>query len=167
MDSKKPLIIVAVSGGFDPLHIGHVRMFQEAKKLGDELVVIINNDNWLRKKKGATFMNELERKEIIEALSCVDKVIITKHTPDTQDMSVCAELQELKPHIFANGGDRFADNIPEAVVCKALGCQTVFNIGHGGKIQSSSWLISDYINERPCHCGSQKPYKECGLLGKH
>lgn len=137
---KDPLI-VAVSGGFDPLHIGHVRMFRSAKKIGDRLVVILNNDNWLIKKKGYIFMPENERKEVIEALAFVDKVIITRHPPSPEDMSVCAELKRLKPHIFANGGDRKLDNIPEVAVCKELGCKMVFNIGRGGKIQSSSWLV--------------------------
>ena len=66
--SKKKPVVVAVSGGFDPIHIGHVRMFERAKALGDELVVILNNDNWLKKKKGFAFMPEKERKEVIEAL---------------------------------------------------------------------------------------------------
>lgn len=141
MESKKKKIVVAVSGGFDPLHIGHVRMFEEARKLGDELVVILNNDNWLRTKKGRTFMPEHERKEIIEALRCVDRVVLTGHRPNPEDMSVCAELRALKPDIFANGGDRKHDNTPEASVCQEIGCNMVFNIGHGGKVQSSSWLI--------------------------
>jgi len=72
---KRKKKVVAVSGGFDPLHIGHIRLFQEAKKLGDELVVILNNDHWLRKKKGSEFMIEEERKEIIEALACVEKLL--------------------------------------------------------------------------------------------
>ncbi len=133
-------VVVAVSGGFDPLHIGHVRMFQEAKKLGDELVVIMNNDNWLMLKKGFVFMPEAERKEIIEAIGCVDRVMLTEHAEGTRDMSVCNELEKLRPDIFANGGDRKHDNIPEVAVCDAVGCKMVFNIGHGGKVQSSSWL---------------------------
>src|SRR5512133_2943401 len=94
--------VVMVSGGFDPVHIGHVRLFQEAKKLGDELVVVINNDNWLRLKKGYVFMPEHERKEIIEAFEAVDRVLLSDHNENTQDMSVCAELIKVKPHIFAN-----------------------------------------------------------------
>ena len=70
-------MVVAVSGGFDPIHIGHVRMFERARALGDELVVILNNDNWLRAKKGFAFMPEKERKEVIEALRAVDRVVIT------------------------------------------------------------------------------------------
>jgi cytidyltransferase-like protein len=134
-------IVVAVSGGFDPVHIGHVRMFQEAKNLGDYLVVIVNNDNWLQLKKGFSFMSQQERKEIIEAFECVDEVMLTFHEPGTTDMSVCKELAFLKPDIFANGGDRKADNIPEYEVCERLGIQMVFNIGHGGKVQSSSDLV--------------------------
>ncbi len=140
MKNKKAKI-VAVSGGFDPVHIGHVRMFQSAKKLGDKLVVILNNDNWLKKKKGYVFMYEKERKEIIEAFSVVDQVVISKHAKNSQDMSVCAELKKIKPDIFANGGDRKLDNIPEVAVCKKINCQMVFNVGRGGKVQSSSWLI--------------------------
>ena len=137
-------IVVAVSGGFDPLHPGHVRMFEEAKKLGDELVVILNNDNWLRLKKGYVFMPEKERKEIILALKPVDRVVLTKHKRNTKDMSVCDTLEELKPDIFANGGDRFKNNIPEAAVCSRIGTKMVFNVGRGGKIQSSSWLLTKY-----------------------
>src|SRR3989344_4310356 len=75
---RKNKIVVAVSGGFDPVHVGHVRLFQEAKKLGDELVVILNNDHWLRSKKGFVFMPERERKELLEAIGCVNKKIGTK-----------------------------------------------------------------------------------------
>jgi HAD superfamily hydrolase (TIGR01484 family) len=144
---NKQKIIVAVSGGFDPLHIGHVRMFQEAKKLGDELVVILNNDNWVKAKKGFVFMPQEERKEIIEALGCVDRVILTNHPLHPQDMSVCAELRRLKPHIFANGGDRIKDNVPEVAVCKAINCKMVFNVGWGGKVQSSSWMLNKYAQK--------------------
>src|SRR3989344_7433731 len=74
--------IVAVSGGFDPIHIGHVRLLNEARKLGDKLVVILNNDNWLFAKKGFVFMSEEDRKEILESLSAVDKVFLTEHTKE-------------------------------------------------------------------------------------
>ena len=142
--------IVAVSGGFDPLHIGHVRLFNEAKKLGDKLVIILNNDNWLAKKKGYAFMKEDERKEIIENLSAVDEVVISSHSENPDDMSVCVELKLIKPDIFANSGDRFADNIPEVAVCQEIGCQLIFNVCQGGKIQSSSWLLKAFndINEQ-------------------
>lgn len=154
--NKKRKVVVAVSGGFDPVHIGHVRMFNRAKALGDELVVILNNDNWLRKKKGTVFMPEEERKEMIEALRGVDRVMLTKHKPDTDDMSVCESLMELKPDIFANGGDRKLGNIPEVPACKAIGCEMVFNVGTGGKVQSSSWLLGDYVKKVAKKGGKKK-----------
>ncbi len=141
---KRHIKTVVVSGGFDPIHIGHIRYMQKAKALGDRLIVILNNDNWLRKKKGKEFMNEKERKEIIEALSCVDKVAISSHPKNPKDMSVAKDLARIKPDIFANGGDRFADNIPEFKVCKKLGIKMVFNVGHGGKVRSSSDLLKSY-----------------------
>lgn len=134
---------VAVSGGFDPLHIGHVRMFEQAKKLGDKLVVILNNDNWLKDKKGFVFMHQDERKEVIKALACVDKVIITDHKKGDSDRSVCKALAALKPDIFVNGGDRKNEaDIPEASTCKKFGIKMVFGVGKGGKVQSSSWLTN-------------------------
>lgn len=135
--------VVAVSGGFDPVHVGHIRMFEEARKLGDTLVVILNNDHWLRMKKGFVFMPEKERKEVIEALGMVDKVVLTEHRKGDTDRSVSRELRKLRPHIFANGGDRKdRDDIPEAPVCEAVGVEMVFGIGKGGKVQSSSWLTA-------------------------
>lgn len=138
-------IVVAVSGGFDPIHIGHVRLFERAKALGDELVVILNNDHWLRAKKQHIFMPDYQRKEVIEALRPVDRVLITKHRKNPKDMSVRRELRELKPHIFANGGDRKLGNIPEVPVCNEINCTMVFNVGEGGKVQSSSWLLEKYV----------------------
>jgi D-beta-D-heptose 7-phosphate kinase/D-beta-D-heptose 1-phosphate adenosyltransferase len=134
--------IVAVSGGFDPPHIGHVRMFNDARKLGDKLVVIINNENWLRKKKGFVFMPDADRKEIIQNFKSVDHVIVTEHPVDPSDMSVCEALKTLKPDIFANGGDRHADNIPEYELCDSLGIEMVFNVG-GDKLRSSSELVKN------------------------
>lgn len=148
--SQKIRKVVAVSGGFDPVHIGHVRMFEAAKKLGDRLVVILNNDNWLRAKKGFVFMSEHERKEIIEAFHCVDEVIITKHGEIVEDMSVCDTLRALSPHIFANGGDRKPDGdpVPEVDLCQRLGIEMHYNVGEGGKVQSSSWLINKSVEEK-------------------
>jgi GDPmannose 4,6-dehydratase len=146
--------IVAVSGGFDPLHVGHIRMFEEAKKLGDKLIVIVNNDNWLRKKKGFVFMPETERVEVIKACKAVDEVVLTAHTPDDADTTVCRPLAKLRPHVFANGGDRGATNTPESDLCQSLGIEMAYNVGAGGKMQSSSWMIRDAAealkkNERP------------------
>ncbi len=145
--------VVTVSGGFDPVHVGHIKMFKEAKALGDVLVVILNNDNWLMKKKGFVFMPEKERLEIVNALSMVDKAILTKHEEDDSDVSVSRELKIIRPDFFANGGDRKNINdIPEAQICKKLGINMVFNIGSGGKIQSSSELVGKVlakIDKRP------------------
>ncbi len=136
-------VIVAVSGGFDPLHVGHIDMINEAKTLGDELVVILNNDNWLREKKGHVFMPQDERKEVLEALRAVDRVVLSEHRPDDGDKSVCRELKKLRPDIFANGGDRKPDGdpVPEVDLCERLGIKMVYNVGKRGKIQSSSWLV--------------------------
>jgi D-beta-D-heptose 7-phosphate kinase/D-beta-D-heptose 1-phosphate adenosyltransferase len=156
--SKKKEKVVMVSGGFDPIHIGHVRMFQEAKKLGDKLVVVINNDNWLRAKKGKEFMPEIDRKEIIEAFDFVDEVYFTEHSAsmnyhDPIERSVCEAIRKIRPHIFANGGDRKPDGdpVPEVAVCEELGIEMVYNVGYGGKVRSSSDLVKDYsqhLNEK-------------------
>ena len=132
-----------VSGGFDAVHIGHVRMFEEAKKLGDELIVLLNNDNWLKLKKGYVFMPESERKEIIEAFEAVDRVVLTSHKKNTKDISISKDLLAIRPHIFAKGGDRHSGNIPtpEVLVCGKIGCKIVNDIGFGGKVQSSSELV--------------------------
>lgn len=137
---KRKTTVVAVSGGFDPLHLGHVRMFREAKKLGGKLVVIINSDDWLRRKKGGYFMSAPERAELISELGCVDQVYIHKSVK----ADVCGALEAIKPNIFANGGDRKCeDDIPEAEVCKKLGIDMAFNVG-GRKIRSSSDMLKLY-----------------------
>ncbi|MDO8661341.1 MAG: adenylyltransferase/cytidyltransferase family protein [Candidatus Woesearchaeota archaeon] len=148
MLEHKKLIIVA-SGGFDPLHAGHVTYLQKAKQLGGTLVVILNNDNWLRSKKGYVFMPEQERMAIVKALRCVDKVILTKHLSDTKDLSVCDAISEIKNliriDIFGKGGDRTADNIPEYTLCDKLSIKMVF--GLGDKVQASSELVRRAIEE--------------------
>lgn len=151
-NSRKEPKVVMVSGGFDPVHIGHVRLFNEAKKLGDKLVVVLNNDHWLRKKKGKEFMSQEERKEIIEAFQSVDEVCISEHPENPEDMSICRELVKIKPHIFANGGDRDEKDSQdpksslyrEREIHKKYGIQMVYNVGSGGKIQSSSELLKKY-----------------------
>ena len=131
---------VLVSGGFDPIHVGHLRMFQEAKALGDELIVVINCDNWLIRKKGKKFMSSEDRAEIIRGFSCVDTVYVLES--DRADVSEAIAL--FKPDIFANGGDRKDEkDIPESVVCRELGVEMIFNIG-GGKLRSSSELLKAY-----------------------
>lgn len=89
-------------------------------------------------------MPEAERREIIEAIEGVDRVILTDHAPGDADRSVCRSLREIKPDIFANGGDRKPDGdpVPEVDLCNELGIEVIYNIGAGGKVQSSSWLIA-------------------------
>ena len=154
---KKKQIIIAVSGGMDPIHIGHIRLIHEAKKLGDKLVVILNNDNWLRKKKIHIFMHQKERKEILESIEGVDEVIITNHPRNPKDMSVIRELLTLKPDIFANGGDRKPDDVPvpEVDLCQKLGIELIYNVG-GEKAQSSSELVKRIRDMRPQNAG-EKP----------
>ena len=138
MDNTKKLVMV--SGGFDPIHIGHLRMFQEAKELGDELIVVLNCDAWLLRKKGKKFMSSEDRAEIIKGFSCVDHVYVLES--DRKDVSEALEL--FKPAIFANGGDRRSEkDIPEVIACEKLGIQMVFNVG-GEKIRSSSDLLKEY-----------------------
>lgn len=133
--------IVCVSGGMTILHSGHIRLLKEAKKLGDKLLVILNNDNWVLKKYGKIVKDEATRKEILESISYVDKVILTNHKANDKDRSVCHELANNKIDIFANGGDRVKGNIPEYDVCERLGIEMKFNVG-GGKIDSSSSILS-------------------------
>ncbi len=150
--NTKKQTIVAVSGGFDPLHVGHIRLINEARRLGDKLVVILNNDNWLLTKKGFTFMSEDDRKEILESLASVGEVVFTEHTERDPDRSICRELRKLHPDIFANGGDRTPEDAqnkdsslnPEAELCTTLGIKTVWNVGKGGKIRSSSELVARF-----------------------
>ena len=150
--------IVAVSGGFDPIHIGHVSMLQEARALGDKLVVILNNNDWLIAKKGFAFMPQEERAELLAAYDFVDEVVLTCHTLEeltheenwAYHRSVSRELAKIKPHIFANGGDRDENDSKnpksslywDIKTCEDHGIDMVFGIGHGGKVQSSSWLIA-------------------------
>ena len=88
-------------------------------------------------------MGELERKEIIEAFEMVDRVILSTHKKNTKDISISKDLRSLRPHIFAKGGDRHKGNIPtpEVLVCEEIGCKIVNDVGHGGKVQSSSDLV--------------------------
>ena len=126
---------ICVSGGFDPVHIGHLRMMQEAAKIG-KVIVIVNSDKWLMRKKGYIFMPFKERCEIIKGFTGVYE---TTHVDD-RDNTVSEALRRLKPDYFGNGGDRKTDNTPEMEVCTELGIGLVWNVG-GGKIQSSSDLV--------------------------
>ncbi len=138
--------VIVVSGGFDPLHSGHIKYFNSAKKLGDRLIVALNSDAWLANKKGKPFMPFKERKILIENLKMVDEVI---HFED-DDLGSCSlgleKVKEMHPNekiIFCNGGDRNKENIPET---KVSGIDFRFNVGGSEKLNSSSWLIKDYFN---------------------
>ena len=131
---NKKLTTVAVSGYFDPIHVGHLEYLQLAKKLGDKLIVIINNNFQAKLKKGSTFMDEKDRMEIVAALRCVDEVFLSID----EDKSVCKSLEYIKPDIFANGGDRSLEEIPETAVMKKYNIKTVDGLGL--KIRSSSDL---------------------------
>ena len=133
--SKTPSATVMVSGRFDPIHVGHVRMIREAAQHGD-VIVVANSDDWLYRKKGYNFMGFVERKEILMAIKGVINVI----SVDDKDGTVCKALRKIKPTYFANGGDRTSENTPEKLVCEELGISMLWNIG-GQKIQSSSDLV--------------------------
>lgn len=132
---NKKIIKVACSGYFNPIHKGHVEYLEKAKELGDYLVVIVNSDKQRALKCSKEFMHEDERMQIVAALRCVDEVILSID----EDTTVCNTLRLVKPHIFAKGGDRTIDEIPEKKVCDELGIQMVDGLGE--KVQSSSWLL--------------------------
>ena len=126
--------IVAVSGYFDPIHVGHLEYLRLSKKLGDKLVVIVNNNHQCVLKKGKPFMDEKDRVEMVRSLKMVDEVFLSID----DDKSVCKSLEKIKPHIFANGGDRSTGEVPESTVCKKYNIQ--MTDGLGDKIRSSSDL---------------------------
>lgn len=133
--------IVAVSGGFDPLHIGHIHLIIEAKKLGDHLIVIVNNDDFLIRKKGYYFLSQSERSKIILNVKGVDEVFISHDKDDT----VCKSLLSIRPHIFANGGDRKESNVEENIICKKIYCHQIFGVGGFNKENSSSLIIKNFL----------------------
>ena len=137
--SDKNKIRVAVSGYFDPIHVGHLEYLRMATELGDSLVVIVNNNYQCKLKKGKHFMDENDRVEIVKALRFVDEVFLSVD----KDRTVCKSLEEIKPDVFANGGDRATSEVPETPVCKKFNIKMVD--GLGDKIRSSSSLTG--LNE--------------------
>ena len=143
--------IIVVSGGFDPIHSGHIAYFKSAREIGDKLIVALNSDEWLVKKKGKFFMPFLERKAIVENLSCVDLVIDFEDDELGSATNALIKVKEMYPDdqlIFANGGDRNKDNIPEMSV---NGIDFQFGVGGDDKKNSSSWILKNwqyYYEER-------------------
>lgn len=130
--------VVATSGYFNPLHRGHLRLLHEAKKLGDYLIVIVNNDLQVDIKGSKKFMDAEHRAEIIRNLKCVDEVVISIDT----DGTVCKTLQKIKPNIFAKGGDSNKENVPEEKMCSQNNIKVIYGVG-GNKIESSSNLLKN------------------------
>jgi len=158
--------IIVLSGGFDPVHKGHLRMFREASNLGHQVIVGLNSDEWLTRKKGKPFMDFEERKEILEGFKYVNQVLPFDDSDDTASDLIrrVYDIYNSDAHeyeysdaghmgmidyyqiYFANGGDRTKENIPEIPVCKELDVTMLWGVG-GGKIQSSSWLINGGKND--------------------
>lgn len=135
--------IVLVTGGFDPLHSGHIAYFREARELGDKLIVGVNSDEWLERKKGRSFMPWEERATIVAALQYVDRVINFNDTDGTA-IDAIRKVKQISPYhdiIFANGGDRTKDNIPEMVFNDV---EFVFGVGGKNKANSSSWILEEW-----------------------
>ena len=137
--------VIILSGGFDPVHKGHIRMFREAANLGANVIIGLNSDEWLSRKKGKPFMKWEERAEILESCKFINQVIAFNDSDDTASEAILY-VHNMFEHrnedyniYFANGGDRKKGNVPELDVCKDLNVVMLWGIG-GGKIQSSSWL---------------------------
>lgn len=157
---KKKYKVILVSGGFDPVHKGHLEMIEEASKLGNEVWVILNNDKWLRNKKGQAFMNEDERKYIMSRIKNVSNVIVC-NPRGGDDETVCDGIYEAILQYrrkfrykgknismaFGNGGDRVKklNNVPEEDYCNSMEVDVVWGLGK--KVQSSSWLLEKFQNQ--------------------
>lgn len=136
--------LIVVSGGFDPLHSGHIAYFKAARKFGDKLIVALNSDQWLEDKKGKAFMPFIERKEIISNLSCVDEVINFDDDKYGSAINALHKVKKMYPNdqiFFANGGDRNKSNIPEMSVA---GVEFLFGVGGNDKKNSSSWVLKKW-----------------------
>ena len=156
--------IVLVTGGFDPIHSGHIAYFQSAKQLGDKLVVGLNSDAWLTRKKGREFMPWNERAAIVAALHVVD-LVIDFSDDDGTAIDAIRKVKEIFPNdkiIFANGGDRTSDNIPEMVFDNV---EFVFGVGGENKMNSSSWILEDWKKPRTTRAWGY--YRVLHEVGQH
>ena len=142
--------IVLVTGGFDPIHSGHIAYFKEAKKLGSKLVVGVNSDAWLTRKKGRPFMPWTERANIIRELSVVDEVIEFDDSDGSANFAIykCLQNYPNSKIIFANGGDRTPDNIPEFIYKNTPWVTFEFGVGGDDKKNSSSWILEEWKNPK-------------------
>ena len=144
-NANPALKIVTTCGGFDPVHVGHVRCFAETARLKDTFeedcifVIIANGDGFLNTKKGHVFMPEAERMEILQSFKGVDHVV--SWYDGTQNC--VGAIEKIKPDVFTKGGDRSArSRIPEADMCDQVGCKIMYGVGGTDKVQSSSWLTN-------------------------
>jgi len=135
---------VMVSGGFDPIHGGHVQMIRDAAQYGN-VIVVANSDDWLQRKKGYVFMSFEERAKILKEI----KGVILVSAVDDSDNTVCEAIRMLRPDYFANGGDRGKSNTPEQDVCEELGVEMLWGIGGDYKFNSSSDLVKNVLKNYP------------------
>ena len=148
---------VMVSGGFDPVHVGHIRMIRSAAEYG-AVIVVANSDEWLYRKKGFNFMEFESRREILDSI----KGVLLVDSVDDSDGTVCDAIKRHKPTYFANGGDRGKDNTPEVLLCKQLGVKLLWEIGGKEKVAASSELV-----ERAKSRHDQEPGPPIRYQGKH
>ena len=150
---KKKIVVVA-SGYFDPIHSGHINYLREAKKLGDKLIVIVNNDEQAKLKKEHYFMPVKERKAIIEAIKYVDEVFVSID----DDRSVKKSLMKIKPDIFAVGADNYKHKLAEKEICDKLGIKIIDRLAKSLIKQSSSKIIEKYLKKRRCNNGERNKW---------
>ena len=138
-----------VSGGFDPIHEGHIAMINEAACRSDGVILLLNSDEWLCRKKGKNFMNFHTRKTICENLKNVTKVLAFNDDDNSAGDGIRLVREQFPDAelIFANGGDRTRDNIPETEVCKNCNVSLEFGIGGENKANSSSWILNNWKKE--------------------
>ncbi len=141
---------VLCSGGFDPLHVGHLRYLVEASEYGI-VTIALNSDAWLMRKKGYVFMPWDQRAELVRGLFCISGQV---RQVDDDDGTICSALRQIKPDILANGGDRTKPNPAEHAICEELGIEEIFDVG-GDKIASSSDLVVNILDTHPLRYISQ------------